>query len=315
MLSIHRLVPIREQDPETLAEVGIVLVDRGYESADDYFEQILNQYPKRFERAAAYYGKAKLAAKNERLDEARRWLIRFLEETPTHSLAAEARLLAADILTRQGVYTAARKALDEILQIKEMRGRPHARALAGLARIETEQDHAKRAIPYWQRIYTLYRAYTELVVEAYWESAQLFEEIDDPIAARNTLAELSVSHEKAENLFIENLEAEENSVSQWVTYLNVVASVAPMIGLLGTVSGMISAFQTIGRGGMGRPELLAGDIGEALITTATGLVIGIPAMIAYFVLKNRLNTAMIATAQAGSEVLDAKEEKAYTSSS
>ena len=39
-------------------------------------------------------------------------------------------------------------------------------ALAGLARIETEQDHAKRAIPYWQRIYTLYRAYTELVVEA-----------------------------------------------------------------------------------------------------------------------------------------------------
>ena len=315
LLSIHRLVPIREQDPETLAEVGIVLVDRGYESADDYFEQDLNQYPKRFERAAAYYGKAKLAAKKERLDEARRWLIRFLEETPTHPLAAEARLLAADILTRQGVYTAARNALNEILEIKEMRGRPHARALAGLARIETEQDHAKRAIPYWQRIYTLYRAYTELVVEAYWESARLFEEIDDPIAARNTLAKLSVSHEKAENLFIENLEAEENSVSQWVTYLNVVASVAPMIGLLGTVSGMISAFQTIGRGGMGRPELLAGDIGEALITTATGLVIGIPAMIAYFVLKNRLNTAMIATAQAGSEVLDAKEEKAYTSSS
>ena len=88
----------------------------------------------------------------------------------------------------------------------------------------------------------------------------------------------------------------------------VVASVAPMIGLLGTVSGMISAFQTIGRGGMGRPELLAGDIGEALITTATGLVIGIPAMIAYFVLKNRLNTAMIATAQAGTEVIEAAEE-------
>lgn len=121
------------------------------------------------------------------------------------------------------------------------------------------------------------------------------------------LAKLSASREKAENLFIENLEAEENSVSQWVTYLNVVASVAPMIGLLGTVSGMISAFQTIGRGGMGRPELLAGDIGEALITTATGLVIGIPAMIAYFVLKNRLNTAMIATAQAGTEVLEATE--------
>ncbi len=122
------------------------------------------------------------------------------------------------------------------------------------------------------------------------------------------MVKLQTSHEKAENLFVENLEAEENAVSQWVTYLNVVASVAPMIGLLGTVSGMISAFQTIGRGGMGRPELLAGDIGEALITTATGLVIGIPAMIAYFILKNRLNTAMIATAQAGTEIIEAREE-------
>lgn len=190
LLSIHRLVPIKAQDPETLAKVGIVLVERGYESADDYFEQILNEYPKRFERAAAFYGKAKLAAKNQRLDEGRRWLIRFLEETPTHPLAADARLLAADILTQQGVYAGARDALNEILQIKEMRGRPHARALAGLARIEMEEDNAKRAIPYWQRIYTLYRAYPELVVEAYWQSAQLFEEIDDPIAAYNTIAEL-----------------------------------------------------------------------------------------------------------------------------
>ncbi|MGB1128142.1 MAG: MotA/TolQ/ExbB proton channel family protein [Opitutales bacterium] len=121
------------------------------------------------------------------------------------------------------------------------------------------------------------------------------------------IAKLGQSREKAEALFMENLEAEENSVGQWVTYLNVLASVAPMIGLLGTVSGMISAFQTIGRGGMGRPELLAGDIGEALITTATGLTIGIPAMIAYFVLRNRLNSAMIATAQAGTEIIDADE--------
>lgn len=121
------------------------------------------------------------------------------------------------------------------------------------------------------------------------------------------ITKLNQNREKAEALFVENLEAEENSVSQWVTYLNVVASVAPMIGLLGTVSGMISAFQTIGRGGMGRPELLAGDIGEALITTATGLTIGIPAMIAYFVLRNRLNSAMIATAQAGTEIIDSAE--------
>lgn len=137
-------------------------------------------------------------------------------------------------------------------------------------------------------------------------------ETDNTLLARSltpALKKLHKGREKTENLFIENLEAEENSVAQWVTYLNVVASVAPMIGLLGTVSGMISAFQTIGRGGMGRPELLAGDIGEALITTATGLVIGIPAMIAYFVMRNRLNSAMIATAQAGTDLIDAAESE------
>ncbi len=79
---------------------------------------------------------------------------------------------------------------------------------------------------------------------------------------------------------------------------------SPMIGLLGTVSGMIGAFATIASGGMGRPELLAGDIGEALITTATGLVIGIPAMIFYFVLRNRLNNIILATTQTATLLID-----------
>jgi biopolymer transport protein ExbB len=85
------------------------------------------------------------------------------------------------------------------------------------------------------------------------------------------------------------LESVEGNTLRWIQYLNVVATIAPMVGLLGTVSGMIGAFQTIATGGMGKPELLAGDIGEALITTATGLTIGIPAMIGYFVLRNRLD--------------------------
>ena len=54
-----------------------------------------------------------------------------------------------------------------------------------------------------------------------------------------------------------------------------------MLGLLGTVSGMIKAFQTMGTTGMGKPELLAANIGEALITTATGLIM-IPAMFFYY---------------------------------
>lgn len=109
---------------------------------------------------------------------------------------------------------------------------------------------------------------------------------------------------RVEETVAEGIEHEENALMQWVNYLNVVATIAPMIGLLGTVSGMIGAFQTISAGGMGRPELLAGDIGEALITTAAGLIIGIPAMLAYFILRNRLGDQIVATVQVATRLVD-----------
>ena len=77
-----------------------------------------------------------------------------------------------------------------------------------------------------------------------------------------------------------------------INYLSIIGSTAPMLGLLGTVSGMIKAFSIISQGGMGDPGKLAGSIGEALVTTATGLVIAIPAMIAYFIFKNNFIKTM-----------------------
>jgi biopolymer transport protein ExbB len=112
------------------------------------------------------------------------------------------------------------------------------------------------------------------------------------------------NREKIEGSFMDNIEAEDGAIGQWINYLNVVAAVAPMIGLLGTVSGMISAFQTIGQVGMGDPSALASDIGEALVTTATGLVIGIPAMIAYFIFRNRLNANILKTVESGGDLID-----------
>ena len=73
----------------------------------------------------------------------------------------------------------------------------------------------------------------------------------------------------------------------FVQYLQVLASVSPMVGLLGTVSGMVKAFRNIAAQGLGKPELLANNISEALITTATGLLIAIPALMAYFYFKNK----------------------------
>jgi len=135
----------------------------------------------------------------------------------------------------------------------------------------------------------------------------------DTVLARCLRASLSkaridtpdANKDQVESDFVEAAEAEESGIAQWINYLNVIATVSPMIGLLGTVSGMIGAFQTIARGGMGRPELLAGDIGQALITTATGLVIGIPAMIAYFVLRNRLAGIMQRTSREAGCLIDA----------
>lgn len=84
---------------------------------------------------------------------------------------------------------------------------------------------------------------------------------------------------------------EEASVEQMsklmkpIDLLSFIGATAPMLGLLGTVSGMIKAFHTMGSQGMGKPELLAKNIGEALVTTATGLIIAIPAMFFFFVFK------------------------------
>ena len=72
-----------------------------------------------------------------------------------------------------------------------------------------------------------------------------------------------------------------------INYLSVVGSLSPMVGLLGTVSGMVKAFNVIEAEGAGSAQALAGNISEALITTATGLIVGIPAMFFFFFFKNR----------------------------
>jgi len=72
-----------------------------------------------------------------------------------------------------------------------------------------------------------------------------------------------------------------------INYLSVVGSLSPMVGLLGTVSGMVKAFNVIEAEGAGSAQALAGNISEALITTATGMIVGIPAMFFFFFFKNR----------------------------
>ncbi len=89
-----------------------------------------------------------------------------------------------------------------------------------------------------------------------------------------------------------------------INYISTIAVIAPMVGLLGTVIGMVKAFGNMASVGMGRPEVLANNISEALITTASGLIVGIPAMVIYFYFKNRYTGLVSSLNRMSGEVLE-----------
>jgi len=93
----------------------------------------------------------------------------------------------------------------------------------------------------------------------------------------------------------ETLANEETKLMLWVNYLNVFATIGPMLGLLGTVTGMIASFDALAAG-KSEPADLAGGIGEAMITTAGGLFVGIPAMFLFFYFRSLL-TIIVADIQ------------------
>ena len=98
-------------------------------------------------------------------------------------------------------------------------------------------------------------------------------------------AEINV--EEVEKAMEEASVEEVNAGMKPLGYLSIVTQVAPMFGLLGTVTGMIGAFAKLGSGAAGtnQAQVLADNIGEAMITTAFGLIVAIPAMFAYFGFK------------------------------
>ena len=79
-------------------------------------------------------------------------------------------------------------------------------------------------------------------------------------------------------------------LDKYTGIIGTIANITPLLGLLGTVSGMMKAFDEISIGGMGDPAVLAGGISEALITTASGLTVAIPAFVAYKFLLSRADS-------------------------
>ncbi len=96
-----------------------------------------------------------------------------------------------------------------------------------------------------------------------------------------------------------------NHLRKYLRVLNAVATVCPLLGLLGTVMGMIEAFQSIAANmALGRPELLAEGISKALVTTAAGLSVAIPALIAYLYFVSRVDRLVMEMDALGQEVVN-----------
>ena len=84
-----------------------------------------------------------------------------------------------------------------------------------------------------------------------------------------------------------------HELERFLNSLGTIASISPLLGLLGTVTGIIRAFNAVMLGGMGDPRALAGGISEALITTAGGLAVAIPSFIAYRYLRGKVERIVI----------------------
>ncbi|MDR2946057.1 MAG: MotA/TolQ/ExbB proton channel family protein [Candidatus Adiutrix sp.] len=123
-----------------------------------------------------------------------------------------------------------------------------------------------------------------------YDQAAFLSQSDDCAAARLIQLALKLAGRRRA-VFKETMEEagrrEASALTGHLGALHLVASISPLLGLLGTVSGMISAFNSIAAQGGGNQGLLAGGISEALLTTAAGLCVAIPALVLHRALLSR----------------------------
>ena len=95
-----------------------------------------------------------------------------------------------------------------------------------------------------------------------------------------------------------------HEMQRYLTALGTIASISPLVGLLGTVVGMIKVFQALQLHGAGNANVLAGGISQALITTAAGIAVAIPALIFHRMFVRRVDEHAVTLEQQGSKLID-----------
>ena len=107
----------------------------------------------------------------------------------------------------------------------------------------------------------------------------------------------------------EGILKEQPSINRFIGFIKIISMVAPLLGLLGTVIGMIVTFQAITLFGTGDPKTMAGGISQALITTVLGLTVAIPTVLLHYFVNTRAQGIMqILNEQSGGLIAEHAEK-------
>lgn len=109
---------------------------------------------------------------------------------------------------------------------------------------------------------------------------------------RTALGSVGYGKDATEEALLSAVDKINSTLQTRINYLSVIGVCTPMVGLLGTVSGMKGAFSSLGTSGIGDPSGLSAHIGEVLIATASGLFVAIPAFMGFYFLRNKLQAAI-----------------------
>lgn len=147
---------------------------------------------------------------------------------------------------------------------------------------------------------------TTLRSEGVNEAAQVCERTRGPIAAilHSGLLRAERGPEAVEKAIETSGTIEMAFLERGLVALSAVANTAPLLGFLGTVSGMISAFEAIANADNVNAKLVASGISEALITTATGLIVAIPILVIYNAVKSSVENYVLLVEEASIHLVD-----------
>lgn len=107
------------------------------------------------------------------------------------------------------------------------------------------------------------------------------------------LAHAGRSRKDLEELMLSKLKEERLKLERFLAILGTLGNISPFIGLFGTVVGIIKAFRDLAASGTGGPSVVAQGIAEALVSTAAGLLVAIPAAILYNYFMGRLKKTTV----------------------